>query len=143
MALQIGVFFFCGVDMPDAGAGGTPPQDRRYGQADFLKVYADLEAYVRAADGLGYESLWLVERTSHGRGAGPRKARPGHDEFWRFLGPYGWSKAYADELNQGKPWAYGRIPGMLREQAIDQLERFSSQIKPRLLASAETAGVSA
>jgi alkanesulfonate monooxygenase SsuD/methylene tetrahydromethanopterin reductase-like flavin-dependent oxidoreductase (luciferase family) len=58
---QLGVFFFCGVDMPDAGHGGTPPQDRRYGQPDYLKVYADLEAYARAADDLGYESYWLAE----------------------------------------------------------------------------------
>jgi len=394
MALQLGVFFFCGVDMRDAGASGTPPQDRRYGQADFLKVYADLEAYAQAADRLGYQSLWLAEHHFQyegyevvpnavlmaaflsarakrlrfgamfnvlpqwhplrfaedfaladvmtggrmicgiGRGTVPREAeplgtrvgwnsdpddiynrevfeeqveilklawhnetftysgkhfqlppkkiddrgrgvhaltlipkplhnpveiwqpitspptadyvarerhkavfwfhnramlkrnwqqyadlveryhgvrlrqgedrqivlniaigdsheralemaRPGHDEFWRFLGPYGWSKAYADELNGGKPWAYGRIPsleesiaqgawlvgtadevgdevvelqhdlgleylsifphfpGMVREQAIEQLERFSGQIIPRLLGSAETAGVSA
>src|SRR5947208_12305992 len=59
--LQFGVFFFCGVDMPDPGIGGTPPQDRRYGQADFLKVYADLEAYARAAEGLGFQSMWLAE----------------------------------------------------------------------------------
>jgi len=99
-------------------------------------------------------------------------ARPGHDEFWRFLGPYGWSKAYADE--NGKPWVYGRIPslsesidqgawlvgtadevgedianlqrdlgleyvsifphfpGMLREQAVEQLERFARDVMPRL-----------
>jgi alkanesulfonate monooxygenase SsuD/methylene tetrahydromethanopterin reductase-like flavin-dependent oxidoreductase (luciferase family) len=104
-------------------------------------------------------------------------ARPGHDEFWRFLGPYGWSKAYADE--SGKSWAYGRIPhleesiaqgawlvgtpdeigdeivelqrdlgleyltifphfpGMVREQAIEQMERFSNHIQPRLTASAQ------
>jgi alkanesulfonate monooxygenase SsuD/methylene tetrahydromethanopterin reductase-like flavin-dependent oxidoreductase (luciferase family) len=59
--LELGVFFFCGVDMPDAGIHGTPPQDRRYGQQDFLNVYADLDAYARAADGLGYDSLWLAE----------------------------------------------------------------------------------
>jgi alkanesulfonate monooxygenase SsuD/methylene tetrahydromethanopterin reductase-like flavin-dependent oxidoreductase (luciferase family) len=57
----MGVFVFCGVDMPDAGLDGTPPQDRRYGQRDFLQVYADLEAYARAADELGYESFWLAE----------------------------------------------------------------------------------
>jgi alkanesulfonate monooxygenase SsuD/methylene tetrahydromethanopterin reductase-like flavin-dependent oxidoreductase (luciferase family) len=110
-------------------------------------------------------------------------ARPGHDEFWRFLGPYGWSKAYADE--SGKPWAYGRIPsleesiaqgawlvgtsdelsdeigelqrdlgleyltifphfpGMVREQAIEQMERFSGHIKPRLSAEAVAQGVGA
>ena len=58
---RVGVFFFCGVDMPDAGAGGTPPMERRYGQADFLRVYADLEAYAKCADDLGYDSLWLAE----------------------------------------------------------------------------------
>src|SRR5438067_2264046 len=47
--------------MPDAGANGTPPQDRRAGQADFLKVYADLEAYAKAADRLNFDSLWLAE----------------------------------------------------------------------------------
>jgi alkanesulfonate monooxygenase SsuD/methylene tetrahydromethanopterin reductase-like flavin-dependent oxidoreductase (luciferase family) len=386
--LKFGVFFFCGVDMPDAGLGGTAPQDRRYGQADFLRVYADLEAYARAADRLGFDSMWLAEhhfqyegyevvpnailmaaflaeRTKTlkfgamfnvlpqwhplrfaedfaladvmtggrmlcgiGRGTVPREAeplgtrvgwnsdpddtynrevfeeqveiikrawhnetfsfqgkhyqlppqkiddrgrgvqeltlipkplhtpveiwqpvtspptadyvarerhkavfwyqnrpmlkrnwqkyadlvaqhhgfqlrkgedrqavlnlvladtheqaldlaRPGHDEFWRFLGPYGWSKAYADQ--DGKPWQYGRIPtleesiaqgawlvgtadeigadiaglqrelgleyislfphfpGMLREQAIEQMERFAHDIKPRLVKAAEAA----
>ena len=46
--LQIGVFFFCGVDMPDAGALGTPPQERRHSQNDVLKVYGDLEAYAKS-----------------------------------------------------------------------------------------------
>src|SRR4051794_38117729 len=59
--LKLGVFLFCGVDMPDAGHAGTAPQDRRYGQREFLKVYADLEAYARAADARGYESFWLAE----------------------------------------------------------------------------------
>jgi alkanesulfonate monooxygenase SsuD/methylene tetrahydromethanopterin reductase-like flavin-dependent oxidoreductase (luciferase family) len=390
LALQLGVFFFCGVDMPDAGVSGTPPQDRRFGQSDYLKVYADLEAYAGAAERLGYNSMWLAEhhfqyegyevvpnailmaaflasRTTHlkfgamfnvlpqwhplrfaedfaladvlsggrmicgiGRGTVPREAEPlgtrvgwnsdpddtynrevfeeqvevikrawhnetfafdgkhyqlpprriddrgrgvqtltlipkplrvpvdiwqpvtspptadyvarqrhkavfwyqnramlkrswrqyadlveqyhgtrlrpgedrqavlnvvladsheqalalatpGHDEFWRFLGPYGWSKAYADE--NGKPWAYGRIPslaesiaqgawlvgtadevgeeivglqqdlgleyltifphfpGMVREQAIEQMERFSRHIVPRLQDAADRAPV--
>ena len=34
--------------------------------------------------------------------------RPGHDEFWKFLGPYGWSRGYADE--DGKPVGAGLIP---------------------------------
>jgi alkanesulfonate monooxygenase SsuD/methylene tetrahydromethanopterin reductase-like flavin-dependent oxidoreductase (luciferase family) len=392
LSLQFGVFFFCGVDMPDAGAHGTAPQDRRSGQADFLKVYADLEAYAKAADRLNFDSLWLAEhhfqyegyevvpnailmaaflaeRTRRlkfgamfnvlpqwhplrfaedfaladvmsggrmicgiGRGTVPREAeplgtrvgwnsdpddtynrevfeeqvkilklawhnetfsfsgkhyqlppqkiedrgrgvqeltlipkplhtpveiwqpitspptadyvarerhkavfwyqnrgvlkrgwqqyadlvhryhgvrlrqgedrqsviniaiantheeamqlaRPGHDEFWRFLGPYGWSKAYADD--EGKPWVYGRIPsleesiaqqawfvgtadevgeqvaelqrelgleylsifphfpGMVREQAIEQMERFARDILPRLVAPAEPVGAGA
>jgi alkanesulfonate monooxygenase SsuD/methylene tetrahydromethanopterin reductase-like flavin-dependent oxidoreductase (luciferase family) len=61
LSLQLGVFFFCGVDMPDAGVDGPPPQERRYGQADFLKVYADLEAYAKTAERLGYDSFWLAE----------------------------------------------------------------------------------
>jgi alkanesulfonate monooxygenase SsuD/methylene tetrahydromethanopterin reductase-like flavin-dependent oxidoreductase (luciferase family) len=35
-------------------------------------------------------------------------ARPGHDEFWKFLGPYGWSRGYMGE--GGKPAAPGLIP---------------------------------
>ncbi|HEV7664365.1 MAG TPA: LLM class flavin-dependent oxidoreductase [Chloroflexota bacterium] len=392
LSVKFGAFFFCGVDMPDAGASGTPPQDRRYGQADFVKVYGDLEAYAQTADRLEFDSLWLAEhhfqyegyevvpnavlmaaflaaRTTRlrfgamfnvlpqwhplrfaedfaladvmtggrmicgiGRGTVPREAeplgisvgwnndaddvhnrevfeeqvkilklawhnetfhfdgkhyqlppqkiddrgrgvqtltlipkplntpveiwqpvtspptadyvarerhkavfwyqnrgllkrsweqyaklveryhgvrlrkgedrqavlniaiadtreaamrlaRPGHDEFWRFLGPYGWSKAYVDE--QGKSWVYGRIPtleesiaqgawlvgtadevgeeiaglqadlgleymtlfphfpGMVREQAIEQLERFSRDIKPGLLRAAVPASIGA
>ncbi len=35
-------------------------------------------------------------------------ARPGHDEFWKFLGPYGWSRGYMGA--DGKPAAPGLIP---------------------------------
>ncbi len=35
-------------------------------------------------------------------------ARPGHDEFWKFLGPYGWSRGYQDQ--DGKAVAAGQIP---------------------------------
>jgi hypothetical protein len=38
---------------------------------------------------------------------------------------------------------FPHFPGMVREQAIDQMERFSSQIKPRLMASGVPAGASA
>ncbi len=43
-------------------------------------------------------------------------ARPGHDEMWKFLGPYGWSKGYLDEEN--KPAKPGLIPTL--EQSVDQ-----------------------
>ena len=33
-------------------------------------------------------------------------ALPGHDEFWKFLGPYGWSRGYMGE--DGKPAKPGR-----------------------------------
>jgi alkanesulfonate monooxygenase SsuD/methylene tetrahydromethanopterin reductase-like flavin-dependent oxidoreductase (luciferase family) len=59
--VQIGVFLFGNVDMPDAGHGGTEPQDRRYGQADFVKQYDDCFAYAAAAESLGYDAVWLTE----------------------------------------------------------------------------------
>jgi len=34
--------------------------------------------------------------------------RPGHDEFWKFLGPYGWSRGYMGE--NGRPAQAGLIP---------------------------------
>ena len=42
--------------------------------------------------------------------------RDGHDEFWKFLGPYGWSKGYMGP--DGKPAAPGLIPTL--EESIDQ-----------------------
>ena len=37
-----------------------------------------------------------------------KTAQPGHDEFWKFLGPYGWSRGYMGP--DGKPAAPGLIP---------------------------------
>ena len=34
--------------------------------------------------------------------------RNGHDEFWKFLGPYGWSRGYMGE--DGRPAPPGLIP---------------------------------
>lgn len=42
-------------------------------------------------------------------------ARPGHDEYWKFLGPYGWSKGYMGK--DGKPAPPGLIPTL--EESID------------------------
>jgi alkanesulfonate monooxygenase SsuD/methylene tetrahydromethanopterin reductase-like flavin-dependent oxidoreductase (luciferase family) len=44
-----------------------------------------------------------------------RAARPGHDEFWKFLGPYGWSRGYVID---GQPAPAGMIPTL--EQSVDQ-----------------------
>ena len=48
--------------------------------------------------------------------AAVRTARPGHDEFWKFLGPYGWSRGYMGP--DGRPVGPGLIPTL--EQSIDQ-----------------------
>ena len=45
-----------------------------------------------------------------------RTARNGHDEFWKFLGPYGWSRGYMGP--DGRPVAAGLIPTL--EQSIEQ-----------------------
>jgi alkanesulfonate monooxygenase SsuD/methylene tetrahydromethanopterin reductase-like flavin-dependent oxidoreductase (luciferase family) len=44
------------------------------------------------------------------------KARPYHDEFWKFLGPYGWSRGY--KADDGRPAAPGLIPSL--EESIEQ-----------------------
>ena len=42
--------------------------------------------------------------------------RDGHDELWKFLGPYGWSKGYIGK--DGKPAKPGLIPTL--EESIGQ-----------------------
>jgi alkanesulfonate monooxygenase SsuD/methylene tetrahydromethanopterin reductase-like flavin-dependent oxidoreductase (luciferase family) len=59
--LKFGVFFFGTVDMPDAGIDGPPAHLRRYGQADYQRVYRDLTAYAQRAEALGFESMWVAE----------------------------------------------------------------------------------
>ena len=44
------------------------------------------------------------------------KVRPGHDEMWKFLGPYGWSKGYMGP--DGKPSKAGLIPTL--EESLEQ-----------------------
>ncbi len=45
-----------------------------------------------------------------------RTARNGHDEFWKFLGPYGWSRGYMGE--DGRPAKPGLIPTL--EESMKQ-----------------------
>jgi alkanesulfonate monooxygenase SsuD/methylene tetrahydromethanopterin reductase-like flavin-dependent oxidoreductase (luciferase family) len=104
-------------------------------------------------------------------------ARHGHDEYWRFLGPYGRQVNYLDEhgkswpntrlptleesMQQG-PWVIGtaaevrdnlaqlqqelgienlvifpHFPGMVRQQVVDQIERFMADVAPTLRQQAE------
>jgi alkanesulfonate monooxygenase SsuD/methylene tetrahydromethanopterin reductase-like flavin-dependent oxidoreductase (luciferase family) len=43
-------------------------------------------------------------------------ARAGHDEFWKFLGPYGWSRGYLGP--DGEPSPPGLIPTL--EESVEQ-----------------------
>ena len=57
----------------------------------------------------------LAVRVDDTMEAAMRSARPGHDEFWKFLGPYGWSRGYMGE--DGKPAPAGLIPTL--EESIE------------------------
>ncbi len=47
--------------MSDAGLDGPDPTDRRYGQADVVACYDNLEHWAVVADDLGYDTFWLTE----------------------------------------------------------------------------------
>ena len=60
--------------------------------------------------------LVLNVRVADTREAAAASVRDGHDEFWKFLGPYGWSKGYMGP--DGRPAKPGLIPTL--EESMDQ-----------------------
>ncbi len=60
--------------------------------------------------------LVLCVRVEDTHEAAVDSVRDGHDEFWKFLGPYGWSKGYMGE--DGRPAKPGLIPTL--EESISQ-----------------------
>ncbi len=60
--------------------------------------------------------LVLCTRVDDTREKAIAAMRPGHDEFWKFLGPYGWSKGYMG--GDGKPAPMGLIPTL--EESLEQ-----------------------
>ena len=61
-------------------------------------------------------TLVVAVRIEDTHEAAVRSARNGHDEFWKFLGPYGWSRGYMAE--DGKPAKPGLVPTL--EMSMDQ-----------------------
>ena len=59
--MRVGVFMFGGVEMADAGLAGTPPLERRYGQAAIDHAHHELLACGQLSEQLGYDSFWLTE----------------------------------------------------------------------------------
>ena len=57
--MRVDANFFCTVQMPDAGK--VAPTARRYDNAAVVECYENLVAYAKAADGLGYDTMWLTE----------------------------------------------------------------------------------
>jgi hypothetical protein len=70
---------------------------------------------------------------------GRASARPGHDEFWKFLGPYGWSRGYMGE--DGKPAKPGLIPTL--DESIENKTILSARPSrsPRACSSTRTCSV--
>jgi alkanesulfonate monooxygenase SsuD/methylene tetrahydromethanopterin reductase-like flavin-dependent oxidoreductase (luciferase family) len=81
----------------------------------YAEVYADTHDGAVLAPG---ERRMVVLNTYVGdtRDEAMARARPGHDEFWRFLGPYGWTRAYLAP-DGGKPPA-GWVPTL--EDSVEQ-----------------------
>jgi len=59
--MRVGIFLFGGVEMPDAGAAGPDPLDRRYDQQAVLHAHRELLECGILAERLGYDSFWLTE----------------------------------------------------------------------------------
>src|SRR5262245_61078444 len=49
------------IDLPQCGLSGIPADDRRYPNDRLIEVFDTAVELARAADGLGYETLWLAE----------------------------------------------------------------------------------
>jgi alkanesulfonate monooxygenase SsuD/methylene tetrahydromethanopterin reductase-like flavin-dependent oxidoreductase (luciferase family) len=88
----------------------------------FIKRFWDTYAarYAAAHDGqelADHEKRMLViaVRVEDTHEKAIETATPGHDEFWKFLGPYGWSRGYMGA--DGKPAPAGLIPTL--EQSIE------------------------
>jgi alkanesulfonate monooxygenase SsuD/methylene tetrahydromethanopterin reductase-like flavin-dependent oxidoreductase (luciferase family) len=61
MTLQLGAFFFGGVELDDAGAGPPAPMDRRATNDQVWKATMDYVASAQEAERLGYDSFWTTE----------------------------------------------------------------------------------
>jgi alkanesulfonate monooxygenase SsuD/methylene tetrahydromethanopterin reductase-like flavin-dependent oxidoreductase (luciferase family) len=72
-------------------------------------------AHDRELDRGEHRQLVLCTRVEDTHEQAIEAVRPGHDEFWKFLGPYGWSKGYMGP--DGKPAKPGLIPTL--EESID------------------------
>ncbi len=80
----------------------------------FGEVYE--ETHGRSLDRGEKRMLALSVCVDDNREAAINSVRDGHDEFWKFLGPYGWSKGYMGP--DGKPSKAGLIPTL--EESMEQ-----------------------
>ncbi len=83
----------------------------------FWDRYAEIYAETHGAELAPGEKRTLVVNTcvADSREEAIEAVRKGHDEYWKFLGPYGWSKGYMGA--DGGPAEAGLIPSL--DESLD------------------------
>ncbi|MCH9674502.1 MAG: LLM class flavin-dependent oxidoreductase, partial [Gammaproteobacteria bacterium] len=61
MIKRFGSLFAGHIDLGDMGQDATPPNERRYSNAELVTVFDKAEALAVAMDELGYDSFWMAE----------------------------------------------------------------------------------
>ncbi len=83
-----------------------------------LAAFADTYAATHGRELAPGEKQMLVLNThiADSRAAAMREVRDAHDEFWKFLGPYGWSRGYCQP--DGSPFPVNHVPTL--EESMEQ-----------------------
>ncbi len=103
--------------VPRKGWGGVMWLKHHQFMKQFWERYAELYATAHETELAPGEKRMLVLNTcvADSREQAMADVRDGHDEFWKFLGPYGWSRGYMGA--DGAPAQPGLIPTL--EESIE------------------------
>ena len=103
--------------VPRNGWGGVMWLKHHEFMKQFWDRFADIYAETHGAELAAGEKRTLVVNTcvADSREEAISSVRDGHDEYWKFLGPYGWSKGYMGA--DGGPAEAGLIPSL--EESLD------------------------
>ncbi len=103
--------------VPRKGWGGVFWLKHHSFAKQFWQTYADNYAETHGRDLAPGEKRLLVLNPwiADSKEQAIAEVRDGHDEFWKFLGPYGWSRGYMGP--DGKPMPAGQIPTL--EQSLE------------------------
>jgi len=96
--------------VPRMGWGGVMWNRHYKMMRDFWDRFAEIHREAHGTELAPGEKRMLVLNTciEDSREKAIESVRPGHDEFWKFLGPYGWSRGYMGP--NGGPAPAGLIP---------------------------------
>ncbi len=96
--------------VPRKGWGGVFWLKHHHFAKQFWDRYAEVHADTHGSELAAGEKRMLVVSTyiADSKEQAMAEVRNGHDEFWKFLGPYGWSRGYMGP--DGKPSPPGLIP---------------------------------